>query len=417
MFKLEIIKNLVVTNVTQVKIGRYGGFRVTLNCYDNDHPDCKNDDIYFVGLSLTSPALSDLLDQIGIYDDLDRKVPGNRIRLPSGIRINVTCNEIKRNRLNPRLRYVNGVSSIELVDMITFDVDVTFKASDIIFNDWGIVMETKDGVYTRDKYVLFNSHVPNFTSSSLMETIKNDATGDSVRLTGKARVYYSTFKNDLGNWDVKVKYRFDSRFDDLSLLQCKIELGTIMNKYIKKLKAIREKSTFKPFISKMDGTWKKRFVSESTIVNMASRMGIEIDPAMIGMTFLHGDDLDVYRYLKSLLTDLHDIHYFKKNEEFKYVIFHDMASRQSRDYGKNASKQKLIAYDPKMRNVYVFSCKEENVKDFLNEIVDAPVVLFLDRLVPKQSGFKLMTSCKIAPDPKNNVKDWLEPVAEALWRY
>lgn len=407
---MELVKDLIVTNVSPIKIGNYGGFRVTLNCYEKMNPT-DYDTLYFIGLSLTSPALASLLDQLDIADDLDRKIPGERIRLPTGILINVACSEIKTDSRNKNIKYVNNVMSMELVKEIRVDVDVTFPARDIVFSDWGLTMQTKDGVYTQDKYLLFNDHVP-FKSSSMMEKMKGNAPNDSIHLKGKAKFMYSTYKDGY-RWVVKGKNRFDSRFDEMDHVTLDFNLESVKAEYVSKLKNMRINPSFKTLISSIGDAWKASFLSESGISKMAIAAGIDLDPVLVAMTFLSDDNLRVYMYLKSLLTDMHDVYYYQKSQDFKYVIMHDKASRQSGNYGELADQQKMIVFDVMMSTIYVFSCKEQNVNELVKEIVNAPSILYVDRLVEKTKDFFLLTSLKIVKvDP---VKDWLEPVSETVF--
>lgn len=406
----HIEKKLVITNITKIRSGRYGPY-VTINGYEHPFPDTDQDTLYMMSISTRSDIMPNLLQQMDIDRDLDGLKTGDSYPLPTGIKVNVRFKELKRDPKNVNRLFVNWVHSIEWIENVTEDIALEFNAVDVDFRDWGISIETRDGKYVDDRFTFFYLDLP-LKPSRLMNRIKLVTKGDSVKISGTIRLYYSTYKDeDTNKWVVKPKRRFDSRFDDTGKIHIDVNLPGIKRSYLKLLKGMRENPAFINIVKNIFSSFSEDFVSESEIAKMTLEEGMSMDQNLITTAFFKdNDDRVVFYYLKSLLGEEGMVYYHLKKPDYRYVCFYEPPE------GTESSRRryifsKLVIYDAKMMMVYVFSSVTPGMlRAFLDRIRDNIGEIVISKLSTNPVKLESTVSLEMKGDK------WFSEVSDAFYR-
>ena len=395
---MQLKKDLIVTNVTKVKSGGFGKY-VTINCYEKEDPG-KGDVMYQMSLTVGRNPLSRLMQEMGI-EQTDVEVD-SRMNLPTGTRVSVEFSEAKTSDIDPNRRYLNHVISVSFQGYVYKDVDMTFQAKSIMFKDWGIVMETKEKEFTEDKFVFFFSDLP-FKVSSTMNKFKIVASSDSIRVTGKARVMYSTFMNDdQSEWNVKPKFRFDSRFDDATMAAVVPEIQSIKTMYLNNLKLLSSNDAYVAAVDEMNEAWKIGFVSDRQVIQKVASKKVAMDTALIPSIFFEIAQLKCFYYARSLLGDTSTVYYYMKDGKFKYAVMHDPGGTVM--YNGNTTAPRLLVYDAHLSIVYDFVIDPmASMQEVLDRIKNKIEGLFLDLVVP---GYGIEFKSKVPVDEMTS-REWL----------
>jgi hypothetical protein len=401
-----ISKDLVVTNVTEVKAGQYG-LRVTINGYEKEIVDASNDDIYMITLGINNEILQKLVDQVGTGDIISKKREGDRINLPNGIRVRVECGGIASS--SPRTKYVNQVTAINFLGAIQVEFEKTIPVNDITFTDWGVVFQTMDQEYIDDKIVILAPLLPEKVSS-IMETFKASAKNNIVKIKVKTRVYYATYpdRDERGRvlkWNVKTKHRFDSRFDDPSLVTVSMEIPGMKTMYVDAIKKMKEAPQFKAIIKLFANSWAEKFIGENEMVKIGKLSGIDIDTTMIASLFIDKRDQDAYTLLKSFVPPEGDTIYHAKKNGFKYVVFRFPALPDPKSTDRQ--RVKIVLFDVTSEIAYGFIITESFIETFLKTIETTGETVFLDRAVTMQGQCNAVGKVNTA----GNQREW----TKKLW--
>jgi len=390
-------KDLIVTNITKAKEGKFGKY-VTINCYEKEVPG-KDDIMYQMSLTIGKGHLSRLMEEMKI-EQTEVNV-NDRINLPTGMRVTVEFSEAKTGTEYNR-RFLNGISSISFQGYVYSDIDMTFPAKSVMFKDWGILIETKVKEFTEDKFVFFFSELP-FKVSSSMNKFKIVANNDKIRIVGKARVMYSTFmSDDRSEWNVKPKYRFDSRFDDPLIMSIEPEIASIKAMYFNNLKLLSANEDYILATDDMIESWKVGFVSDQQVIKKALLKKIIIDPVLIPSIFFDIRQLKCFYYARSLIDDNASVYYYMKDDKFKYTVMHDPGGVVL--YNDKITRPRLLIYDTYLSTIYDFIIDPAaQIPAMLDRIKNKIEGLFLDRVVP---GDGIEFNSKITIDDRAP-REWL----------
>jgi hypothetical protein len=399
-----IERQLVVTNVTEVKEGKYGP-RVTINLYESLHPNPETDIVYMVTLGIKNEILQGIIDQLKITDDIGNKQPGSRIALPTGTRVKISYDDESTSSYNSKVKHLMKINSIHVIGEARERVDRVFQARDVVFKDWGVFIQTMDGEFVDDKYLFLASHVGE-KISGLMDRYKVATPADTVHVLGDARLYYATYPADSSatRWLVKAKSRFDSRFDDPGHVKIEMSIDGIKTIYLSKLKKMKSNPEFINAVKMMGQTWTERFVSEKEMIAKGRELKIDFDVNLMPSIFLEAEDRDAFYSLKSMLSNDYDVYFHAKNE-FKYVVLHDTGTN---DFYQKRNREpafyKIIVLDAKFKTIYLFTSNKIPVATFLEKVRVNDDFLFLENAVKDDGNHVLVKKLKIA----GNEKKWLE---------
>ena len=400
---MPLQKSFVITNVTKVKAGSSGKY-VTINCYETEDPK-KDSVLYQISVNVDETVLHDLMDELKIEQhsvEVDE-----RINLPTGIRVSVEFAEARSSDVawNNR-RFLNRVTKMKFEGYARKDVDFTFPAKVVMFKDWGVVIETREKEFLEDKFVIFFSELP-FKVSSAMNKFKMVANNDTVRVKGKARVMYSTFMNDDKSWNVKPKYRFDSRFDEIADFSVVPEIPSIKTMYFNNLKLLQNNDEYTKLIEWMMDSWKNEFVSDQRIVQRALSNKIIIDPVLIPSIFFEVSQLKCFFYARSMLDDKTTVYYYVKDPKFKYAAMHDPGGTTL--WNGKVTVPRLLVYDTGLSMIYCFAIDPTaRVPDMLDRVKNKVEGLHLDRVVP---GDGIEFKFKLRVDERAS-REWLPKLVE-----
>jgi hypothetical protein len=349
---------------------------------------------------MSSSATMHLLRQLNPVNAQTGFVSGDRVPIPTGIKIHVTCDEIRADAKDPNRRYMNRVTCIEYTGNVIEKIDREFSMDDVIFNDWGISIVTKDGEWENDKFTFFYTQLP-FKVSRMMTGLKSVSRSDRVHIKGSARVYYATIpvtrEDGTMSFVVKPKFRFDSRFKKSGEMEIDANVGTIRSMYLVKLKRIKDHPSFNAVVKGMIDKWSHGFVKEADIMESARKFGIDIDPKLVTSAFL-GDDVIVFYYLQSLITGGDIYYYAPVKTDFKYIIFVE-PTKVDMD-GKTMVPRRSIVYDVKLSTVYFLQRVTDDDITKITRAMETNNLLFLDQMTIESTN-KIIGKMKT----DNNIAD------------
>lgn len=206
MAKNFLKKDIVVTNVTKVKESEYGKF-VTVIGYETPYPDPEKDEVFMFNLGLDKKTMNSLMGQLKIREDLLSKSLGDKIKLPTGIKIKVTHDHVDT---KDGVNYLKKIYGLKFLERVMGAIDIKILAKDTNVDDGKFVLETKNGKYTENKFIVKVDDLP-FDPNTLDENAE-------IQVKGMARIYYSTFKQD-GKWVIKPKYWYNFEHDNATALK------------------------------------------------------------------------------------------------------------------------------------------------------------------------------------------------------
>jgi hypothetical protein len=399
---MPLQKSLIVTNVTKVKNGGSGKY-VTINCYETEEPK-KDDVLYQISVNVDELAIRELMEELKI--DQPPVEVNDRINLPTGIRVSVEFTEARTGDYGDNRRFLNRVTKMKFEGYARKDVDFTFPAKAVMFKDWGIVIETREKEFLEDKFVIFFSELP-FKVSSAMNKFKMVANNDVVRVKGRARVMYSTFMSDDKSWNVKPKYRFDSRFDEIVDFSVVPEIPSIKAMYFNNLKLLQSNDEYTKLIEWMMDSWKDGFVGDQKIVQKALSNKIILDPVLVPSIFFDVSQLKCFFYTRSMLDDKTIVYYYMRDSKFKYVVMHDPGGTVL--WNGKVTVPRLLVYDTYLSMIYCFAIDPTaRVPEMLDRVKNKVDGLFLDRVVP---GEGIEFKFKVKADERTS-REWLPKLVE-----